>query len=52
MQKEFNLFKVKITANANETFESWREKDHDDMVLAAAMAIWVGERGNAEFFIR
>jgi len=42
--KELLAFKVKITASANETFEAWRERDHDDMVLAVALAAWWGER--------
>lgn len=41
--KELQNFKVKITTAANETFEAWREGDHDDLVLAVAMACWVGE---------
>jgi hypothetical protein len=41
--KELETFKVKITASANETFEAWREGDHDDLVLAVALAVWVGE---------
>ena len=27
--KELESFRVKISASANETFESWRERDHD-----------------------
>src|SRR5262249_5200755 len=42
--KELQNFKVKITASANETFEAWRERDHDDLVLAVAIAAWVGEK--------
>jgi hypothetical protein len=43
---ELGTFKVKINlATGNESFESWREKDHDDdLVLAAALACWFGER--------
>jgi hypothetical protein len=50
--RELETFRVKITANANETFESWRERDHDDLVLAVAMAAWVGDRGLKEFWMR
>jgi hypothetical protein len=42
--QELGAFRVKITASANETFEAWRERDHDDLVLAVAMAAWVGQR--------
>jgi hypothetical protein len=41
---ELANFKVKVTTNATETFEAWRERDHDDLVLALAVAVWLGER--------
>ena len=47
MAKELQNFKVKITASANETFGAWREGQHDDIVLAVAMAAWLGERTGA-----
>jgi hypothetical protein len=40
---ELTTFSTKITLAGNETFEAWRERDHDDMVLAVAMALWLGE---------
>jgi hypothetical protein len=42
---ELGTFSVKITESANETFESWRERDHDDLVLAVALAAWASEYG-------
>ncbi|MFO0821644.1 MAG: hypothetical protein U0792_00630 [Gemmataceae bacterium] len=42
--KELEAFRVKVTADRNETFAAWREKDHDDLVLALALAVWFGER--------
>ena len=50
--KELESFRVKITAAANETFESWRERDHDDMVLAVALAAWVGEHALKQLWVR
>jgi hypothetical protein len=44
LRKELQHFKVKLTAAANETFEAWRERDHDDLVLAVALACWAGGR--------
>jgi hypothetical protein len=41
---ELAAFRVKVTAAANETFESWRERDHDDLVLAVALAAWLAEQ--------
>jgi hypothetical protein len=51
--QELLNFKVKVTLNANETFEAWRERDHDDLVLAVAMAAWLGEHegGDAEIVV-
>ncbi len=43
LRKELQAFRVKITRAANETFSAWREGDHDDLVLAVALAAWVGE---------
>lgn len=42
--RELQNFQVKITAAANETFGAWREGQHDDLVLAVALACWWGER--------
>lgn len=42
--KELENFRVKVTAARNETFESWREGQHDDLVLAVALAAWMGEQ--------
>lgn len=42
--QEMLTFKVKTTVAGNETFEAWRERDHDDLVLAVALACWGGER--------
>jgi len=42
--KELENFRVKITAGAKqEAYSAWREGDHDDLVLAAALAAYVGE---------
>jgi hypothetical protein len=42
--RELETFRVKITEAANETFGAWREGQHDDQVLAVALAAWMGER--------
>jgi hypothetical protein len=41
--KELRDFKVYVTKSANEIYEA-REGQNDDLVLAVAMAIWIGER--------
>jgi len=41
LAQELLNFKAKINpATGNDSFEAWREKDHDDMVLAVALAVW------------
>jgi hypothetical protein len=37
-------FKVKISAAGHDSYESWRENVHDDLVLATALACWWSER--------
>jgi hypothetical protein len=38
-------FKVKINVKtAHDSYEAWREGVHDDLVLAAALACWYGEK--------
>jgi hypothetical protein len=44
LTRELETFKVKVTTAGNETFEAWRERDHDDLVLALAIACWYAER--------
>jgi hypothetical protein len=42
--RELQQFQVKVTAAANETFGVWRDGQHDDLVLAVALACWWSER--------
>ncbi len=43
--KELQTLRAKITAAGNESFEAdWREQAHDDLVLALAIAAWLGEK--------
>lgn len=44
LEKELENFRVKVTADRNETYAAWRDSDHDDLVLALALAVWYGER--------
>jgi hypothetical protein len=44
--REMRAFRVKVVAaTGHETFEAWRERDHDDLVLSVALACWLAERG-------
>jgi hypothetical protein len=47
LAQELENFRVKVTAAANETFGAWREGEHDDLVLAVALAAWLGENASA-----
>lgn len=40
LKTELMNFSYKITDAGNTTFEHWRERDHDDCVLAVAIALW------------
>ena len=43
--KELLNFRVKInTSTAHDSYEHWREGDHDDLVLSVALTCWAGER--------
>jgi hypothetical protein len=44
LEKELEAFRVRVTPDRNETFASFRERDHDDLVLALALAVWYAER--------
>jgi len=44
-------FKIKLTAAANDVYGVWREGQHDDLVLATALAVWLGEQGRAHVWI-
>ena len=41
--RELADYQVKITASANEAFGAWRDGQHDDLVLALGIALWLGE---------
>jgi hypothetical protein len=44
--KELLNFKVKIDPQtAHDSYSAWRENIHDDLVLAVALACWIGEHG-------
>ena len=45
LMRELQNFKVKINIQAgHDSYEAWREGDHDDLVLAVALACWYGLR--------
>jgi hypothetical protein len=44
LERELHAFRVRITESAHEMFGAERERDHDDLVMALALAAWVAER--------
>lgn len=43
LARELATFAAEITPDHNETFAAWREGEHDDLVLAVALATWAAE---------
>lgn len=41
LAKELTAFKMKISLAGHDSYEAWRERDHDDLVNALAMACWL-----------
>lgn len=47
LARELGSFRVKIdTKSGHDSYGAWRERDHDDLVLATALACWIGEKLN------
>jgi hypothetical protein len=47
LAQELQTFKVKIDIlTAHDSYGSWRENEHDDLILATAIALWVAENKN------
>jgi hypothetical protein len=38
--KELSNIRIKISLGGHDTYGAWREGQHDDLVLAAALACW------------
>ena len=44
-REELINFRVKINLKtAHDSYEAWREGEHDDLVLSVALAAWFAER--------
>jgi hypothetical protein len=41
---ELENFRTTVSLAKNDSFESWREGPHDDLVFAVALAAWLGEQ--------
>lgn len=49
---ELQNFRRKVTPVGNDTYAAWRESQHDDLVLATAMAAWYREYYNRNLDVR
>jgi hypothetical protein len=47
--RELLNFRVKISLAGHDSYEAWREQEHDDLVLAVGLAAWLFEKGNDGF---
>jgi hypothetical protein len=53
LKRELLSFRVKLDPRtAHDSYEHWREQDHDDLVLAVACAAWYREYTNREIEAR
>jgi hypothetical protein len=43
LARELAAFQVKVSAAAETEMDAWRQGTHDDLVLAVAVAAWLGE---------
>jgi len=43
LTREMLNFRAKISTEGHDTYSAWREADHDDLVLATAMAAWTAK---------
>lgn len=43
--RELLNFRVKISLSGHDSYEAWREQEHDDLVLAVGLAAWLSEKG-------
>jgi hypothetical protein len=44
LRSELETFRMKIDARTgHDSYEAWREGQHDDLVLALSLAVWFGE---------
>jgi hypothetical protein len=48
LKRELQTLRAKLPAEDDSVID-WRERPHDDLVLALAIAAWIAERGRREF---
>jgi hypothetical protein len=48
LEKELEMYRMKVTASREETFSAFRESDHDDVAFALMLLTWYGELQGVE----
>ncbi len=48
--RELETFKAEVPTKLDDDLAAWRERDHDDLVLATALAAWEGDRHSGYYF--
>jgi hypothetical protein len=51
LQRELQNFRIKFTKAGNDTYEHWRASDHDDLVFAVAMPLWLAQNTSQGIFL-
>ena len=51
LMRELLNFRVKISLSGHDSYEAWRESEHDDLVLAVGLAAWLFEKGRDGFIV-
>ena len=51
LARELAAFQVKVSASSPEEMDAWRQGTHDDLVLAVAVAAWLGEHAMRRFVV-
>ena len=49
--RELLNFRVKISLSGHDSYEAWREQEHDDLVLAVGLAAWLFEKGRDAYIV-
>jgi hypothetical protein len=49
LSREIASFRAAVKLSGGEEDMSWRQREHDDLVLAVALAAWEGERNPLSF---
>jgi hypothetical protein len=52
LARELAAFQVKMSTSSPKEMDAWRDASHDDLVLAMAVAAWLGEHAMRRLVVR